>query len=97
VVLEAYATGVPVVVSDRGALPDGVDDDRSGYVVPAADAGAWADRVGRLSEDATSERLGSGALQRWHDRYSPASGLLALEALYAEAVEVSKVSRAGRS
>jgi glycosyltransferase involved in cell wall biosynthesis len=93
VVLEAYAAGVPVVVSDRGALPDGVDDDRSGYVVPAEDAGAWADRIGRLAEDATSERLGEGALSRWRERFSPASGVLALEALYAEAVQVSRGAR----
>jgi glycosyltransferase involved in cell wall biosynthesis len=93
VVLEAYAAGVPVVVSDRGALPDGVEEDRSGYVVPAEDAGAWADRIGRLVDDGTSERLGGGALQRWHDRFSPASGLLALEALYAEAMEISRAER----
>ncbi len=96
VVLESYAAGVPVVVSDRGALPDGVQDDGSGFVVPAEDASAWADRIGRLGEDATAERLGAGALERWRERFSPESGLAALEALYADAMG-ARVSRAERS
>lgn len=96
VVLEAFAAGVPVVVADRGALPDGVQDDRSGYVVPAEDADAWAERVGRLADDATCERLGAGALERWSDAFSPASGLVALEEVYEEAIR-TRLTRAGRS
>jgi glycosyltransferase involved in cell wall biosynthesis len=96
VVLEAYAAGVPVVAADRGALPDGVEDDRSGYVVPGEDAASWADRIERLGDDATCERLGAGALERWKEAFSPASGLAALQALYEEAMR-ARVSRAGRS
>ena len=96
VVLEAFAAGVPVIAADRGALPDGVEDDRSGYVVPAEDAAAWTARIGSLEDDATSERLGRGAFERWSAAFSPASGLAALEALYHEAIR-ARVSRAGRS
>lgn len=93
VVLESYASGVPVVASDRGALPDGVGEGRSGFVVPAEDVGAWVDRIGRLADDRASERLGDGAFERWRERFSPASGLLALEALYREAVQTSLAGR----
>ena len=93
VLLEAFAAGVPVVASDRGALPDGVDDGGSGFVVPAEDADAWADRATRLIQDDVSLALGAGALKVWRDRYSPASGLRALESLYAEALEVSRAAR----
>jgi glycosyltransferase involved in cell wall biosynthesis len=96
VVLEAFAAGVPVIVSDRGALPDGVEDDRSGYVVSAEDAAAWADRIGRIEDDATSARLGDGAFERWKAALDPASGLAALESLYDEAIR-ARVTRAGRS
>jgi glycosyltransferase involved in cell wall biosynthesis len=93
VLLEAFAAGVPVVASDRGALPGGVDDGGSGFVVPAEDADAWADRATRLIQDDVSLALGAGALKVWRDRYSPASGLRALESLYAEALEVSRAAR----
>jgi glycosyltransferase involved in cell wall biosynthesis len=93
VVLEAYAAGVPVVVSDRGALPDGVEDGRSGFVLPAGLPEAWAARVDELTHDPVSLSMGAGALEVWRDRFSPASGLRALESLYAEAVEVSRADR----
>jgi len=93
VVLESYAAGVPVVASDRGALPDGVADDASGFLVPAEDGGTWAERVGRLGDDATSQRLGDGAYALWSERFSPAAGLRASEALYREAIEVNRARR----
>ncbi len=93
VLLEAFAAGVPVVVSDRGALPGGVDEGRTGFVVPAEDPDAWAARATQLTDDDVSSALGAGALEVWRERYSPASGLRALESLYGEALEVSRAAR----
>lgn len=45
VVVEAMACGRPVVASDVGALRDLVIDGQTGFVVPAADPGALADRL----------------------------------------------------
>jgi glycosyltransferase involved in cell wall biosynthesis len=45
VVLEAFAAGVPVVATAVGGTPEVVDDGQSGYLVPAGDAEALADRM----------------------------------------------------
>ena len=85
VALEAYASGVAVISSDRGALPEGVVDDETGIVVPADDPAGWRNAAARMSEDGTDERLGRGALALWRERYGPEAGLAALETLYLEA------------
>ena len=50
-VIEAMAAGLPVVVTDCGALRDLVADGREGFVVPVGDVGALADRISRLVAD----------------------------------------------
>lgn len=51
VVLEAMAAGVPVLATDVGAVAELVDDGRTGFLIPAGDAGLLADRSMRLMED----------------------------------------------
>ena len=50
-VIEALACGLPVVATDVGGVSDVVQDGRSGYLVPAMDVAALADRLGRLAGD----------------------------------------------
>lgn len=50
-VIEAMAAGVPVVVSDVGAVRDMVADGVEGLVFPAGEAGALADALHRLAAD----------------------------------------------
>ena len=87
VALEAYACGVPVISSDRGALPEGVIHGETGLIVPADDPVAWRDATVTMTDDGTVERLGSGAFAMWRERYGPEAGLAALESLYDEAVD----------
>jgi glycosyltransferase involved in cell wall biosynthesis len=47
--LEAMSAGIPVIVSDRGALPEVVGS--AGTIVPATDADALADAMERLVTD----------------------------------------------
>lgn len=51
VVLEAMAAGIPVIVSDRGGLPEIVGDEEGGVVVPAGDAKALAAAIRRFVDD----------------------------------------------
>jgi len=53
VILEAFAAGVPVMVSDLGALREQVDEGRTGWRVKAGDVREWA---GVLAALATSPR-----------------------------------------
>lgn len=56
VVLEAQASGLPALVSDRGGPAEIVRDGVSGMVLPADDADAWARAVARLLDDEGTRR-----------------------------------------
>lgn len=82
VAAEAMAAGVPLIVSDAGALPEVVGPDHP-WVVPAGDPQALA-RVLRSVETAdadTVERAVLAAQARWEDRFSPAAGAANLREL----------------
>ena len=51
VVTEAMAAGLPVVVSDHTGAAELVTDGKDGFVVPAGDVAAIADRLGALEAD----------------------------------------------
>ncbi len=50
-VMEAQASGLPALVSDRGGPSEIVDDRRTGRVLPAADVGAWVGALVELIRD----------------------------------------------
>jgi glycosyltransferase involved in cell wall biosynthesis len=82
--VEAYASGVPVVASRIGALPEVVEDGVTGLLAEPGDPGSWAAAVERLCDDGLSERLGEGAYRAWATRYTPEANLRRLEEIYAE-------------
>ena len=50
-VLEALACGTPVVATAVGGIPEQVEDERTGFLVPAGNARALADRLTLLLSD----------------------------------------------
>jgi glycosyltransferase involved in cell wall biosynthesis len=86
VVLEAYASGVPVIASRIGGLREVVDHGGSGLLVDAEDPNAWAAALARLADDDVNERMGAAARGLWEERYGPREGLRALEAAYEAAL-----------
>jgi glycosyltransferase involved in cell wall biosynthesis len=56
VVIEAQASGVPALVSDRGGPATLVVDGRTGRVLPAGDAGAWVAALVALGADTARRR-----------------------------------------
>src|SRR5690606_15225252 len=69
VVLEALASGLPAVVVDRGGPQDLVTEGESGYIAPANDIEAIADRVEQLLRDPDRRRsMGNAARRSASDR-----------------------------
>ena len=62
-VLEAMACGTPVLATDVGGVPEVIDDDATGLLVPAGDPVTLASRLADLLGDPShGERLASAAL-----------------------------------
>ena len=65
VVLEAFASGVPVVARDMGGPSDTVDDGVSGFLTPPDDLDAFVDRVVLLAnEEGLRRRFADAALKQ---------------------------------
>lgn len=82
VVVEAFAVATPVVVSDRGALPELVGDGAGAVFDPDEPGGLVAAIDDVLARGAEA---GAAARRRFEDRYSPEVVLAALEATYERA------------
>jgi glycosyltransferase involved in cell wall biosynthesis len=71
VVLEAMASGTPVIASRIGGLPEIVDDGVTGFLVPPGNVGALHDRLEQLLRDpALAGRLGGNARGIVLDRFT---------------------------
>ena len=91
-VTEAFSSGVPVLASNMGGLPELVEQDVSGLVLPADDAEAWGRAVEQLLAPGESERLGRGARRAWQEKHSPKRALDELEDAYAHALQSARRS-----
>jgi glycosyltransferase involved in cell wall biosynthesis len=71
VLLEALASGVPVVCTDAGGPAEYVTDGVSGFVVPVADPVAMARRIGELIDDPPArDRLGRQAREQAERKFA---------------------------
>jgi len=60
--LEAMSCGLPIVASRAGSIPEAVEPEADGLLVPAGDVGALADAIARLARDpGLARRLGERA------------------------------------
>jgi glycosyltransferase involved in cell wall biosynthesis len=83
VLFEYLASGVPVVASRVGVVPEILEDGRTALLVPAGEPGPLAEAVTRLMDDPTRRReIGSAGAALVHARYSGARLAERLTALY---------------
>lgn len=86
VIVEAFAAGLPVVVSGVGSLATIVTDGVDGLHAPAGDAAALAAVIHRITADPEQRRrLGQGAHAAWNARFSPEQNHDKLVQVYAAA------------
>ena len=68
--LEAMALGKPVIAADTDECRGPVDDGRNGFLVPARDASALAQRIVRiLDDDDLYEKFGRRSLERIRNEF----------------------------
>lgn len=85
VVLEAMLHGLPIVATRIGAMPEMLEDGRTGWLVPPGDARALAAAMTRvLADEAQARALGENARRALFPRFSVARRLEGIERVYAE-------------
>ncbi|MEW6076886.1 MAG: glycosyltransferase [Thermodesulfobacteriota bacterium] len=96
VVLEAQASGLPVIVTDQGGPGENMIDGETGFIVPAGDIAAFLEKIIRLADDpALLARMKKNARsymetrsfesafeQQWNLYHEPVPGCDGLKAAY---------------
>ncbi len=71
VIMEAMATGLPVVSTKVGGIPEMVIEDETGFLVPPRDALAMADAIEKLiSDSALAQKMGRAGHERARKLFS---------------------------
>jgi glycosyltransferase involved in cell wall biosynthesis len=71
VILEAYATGIPVVASNCGGIPEIVSDGETGFLTPAGDPVRLAERIrGVFAQPALLQRVTENARSAVRERFT---------------------------
>lgn len=86
--LEAFAAGTPVIVSDLGAMQSMVQDGQNGWLFTPGDAEALREKakLWLATENAYRHRLGSGAKQSYEKFYTAEQNRLLLTEIYSSVI-----------
>jgi phosphatidylinositol alpha-1,6-mannosyltransferase len=96
-VVEAMASGLPVVASNRGSIPELVVDGEGGFVCDAAAAAPFVERVQRLISDRPlREKLGAANVERAAREFRWETCVRRTRALYEDAVAAWRGERGRR-
>ena len=92
--VEAFANGLPAIVSRLGSLAEIVDEGETGDFCAPGDVQSIADTVNRaLADRARLRRMGARAREIFEEKYSPHRNLELLEAIYADAMRLGSRPR----
>ena len=94
-ILEAGASGLPVVSTFHAGIPDVVLDGKTGFLVPERDVGGMADRMRRLAVDPDlAQRLGRAARERIEGHFTLARSIDGLSRIIESCVVGGGAARA---
>jgi glycosyltransferase involved in cell wall biosynthesis len=80
--IEAAAAGLPVLLSDLGAMSEIFEPGGDELLLPAGDPTALADRLQYLHDDAFVDRYGRFVRERFEERYTHERSVAGLEQIY---------------
>lgn len=84
-VLESLAMAKPVIGTAIGGIPELISDQEDGFVVPAGDAAALAEAIGRLAGDKSLAReFGAAGRRKIETRFSPAAHVSRIRRVYGQ-------------
>src|SRR5262249_19761704 len=87
VLLEAMATGMPVITTETCGMPDVVENEKNGLLIAPADATAIKQAVSRLAQSLDlRQRIGSAAKETMR-RYTWQRSAQMLETLFQQVIE----------
>lgn len=96
VAAEAQAVGTPVIATHVGGLPEIVQHETTGLIVPPGDHQAMAQSVIRLYQDQDlSRRLATQAKQTVQEQFSTTRLTAAVEDVYREVLQTFSRRRVG--
>ena len=94
IVLEALASGTPLIATPAGGIGSAIEHDRSGLLVPERDAAALAQAIAGLAGDAARRiRLGEGGRTAAMARYGWEFAASRFEAAYDRALAITSPGR----
>ena len=94
--LEAMATGLPVLATYHGGIPEAVRDNETGLLVEERDGDRLLDNMMRLArEDGLWQRLGAAAAADVRANFEHGAQIANLEAIYDEAIRRGHPQRSG--
>ena len=89
--LEAMATGLPVVATTHGGIPEAVTHERTGLLVPERDPEALTRALEQITADTASlSILGEAAARAVRDEFEQGKAIERLEGFYDEARAIGK-------
>jgi colanic acid/amylovoran biosynthesis glycosyltransferase len=97
-VLEAMATGLPVVATRHGGIPEAVDHGRTGFLVPEEDHVGLANAMQLItSSPVLLKQMGEHAHATVLERFAQDAQIDQLESFYEEAIKMNGTSEPVKS
>lgn len=89
VIIEAMASGLPVIATNIAGIPEQVIDGENGYMIPTGDAAVLSDRIEMLlSNKELRERMGAHGLEHVN-RFSATKMIKELDKVYQQLLDAS--------
>ena len=95
-IVEAMASGLPVLTTDRGGPPELVRELGPDWTVAAGETDAWATALHRLRDDDLVDETGRRARRLWETHYTPEAALTALTDIYGSVAREAATTTGGR-